>query len=76
MTLGEEVTLLYAALTGALDAPVEAAGEAGAPALLDALLSRVRESEPDLLLRISKSGLLAESAKERISALVEETLSR
>ena len=76
LSLGEEVCLLYAASIGVLDAPVAAAADAagGVDALLARLLAHVRAAEPELLPKISESGLLGEAQKERMEALVVQAL--
>ena len=76
LSLGEQVTLLYAASLGNLDAPVAAAGDdANASGeLLARLLAYVDGAEPELLPKISESGLLGEAQKARLEVLIGEAL--
>lgn len=74
LSLGEEVCLLYAASLGALDAPVAAAGADGCAALLDALLAHVQSKDPELLPKISESGLLGENQQAKLGQLIAEGL--
>ena len=74
LPLGDEVALLHAASTGALDEPVALAGEAGAPELLRGLRAHLLANEPELLSRISQSGLLGDAASRRLGERTAEYL--
>ena len=74
LPLGEEVALLHAASSGALDEPIALAGEAGTPALLAGLRAHVVAADPELLPRVSQSGLLGETASERLGELIASYL--
>mgnify|MGYP000847412899 CR=1 FL=1 len=74
LPLGDEVALLHAASTGALDEPVALAGEAGAPELLRGLRAHLLAKEPELLSRISQSGLLGDAASRRLGERTAEYL--
>jgi hypothetical protein len=61
--------LLHGASAGALDKPVAQASEEDVRGLLEGLLAHINDSEPDLLPRITGSGLLGEAASQRIGEL-------
>ena len=71
LSLGEEVCLLYAASLGLLDA---SAAEGSAEAAYPRLLEYVRAEEPELMAKISETGLFGESAKERLAELIAAAL--
>jgi len=73
--LGEEVMLLCAASSGLLDDAVASAGSAEeVEQLLRRVVAAVQQAEPTLLSRITESGLLAESSREQMSALIQDAL--
>ena len=80
LPLGEEVLLLLAAQLGLLDAPVSAAqAEAGsewaaAARVTQHVVEYVRQHEAATLDRITESGLLSDTAKERLAKRVVEAL--
>ena len=67
--------LLCAASSGLLDDAVASAGSAEeVEQLLRRVVAAVQQAEPTLLSRITESGLLAESSREQMSALIQDAL--
>jgi F0F1-type ATP synthase alpha subunit len=76
LTLGEQVALLAAAASGALDEPVSELGAEGATKLLEALRAHINDAESSMLKRISESGLLSEQASARLAELTSSYLAQ
>jgi len=76
LSLGEEVVLLYAASCGLLDPAVDAAdGDSDAvSAVVARMLADVRAAEPQLVTKISESGLLGEVSKARLAELIAQSV--
>ena len=76
LSLGEEVTLLHAAMLGLLDEPIAQAGAdaAATEAVTRRVIEYVRQHEGATLDRISESGLLSDGAKERLTTRIAEAL--
>jgi hypothetical protein len=76
LPLGEQVALVQAATSGALDGPISQADDTLAAELLRGLLNHIRSASPELMSRVSEKGLLSDSSLQRLNELTKEYLKR
>jgi len=74
LPLGSQVALLRAASSGALDTPITLSSEELTPELLNGLLAHIATADPDIMPRISETGLLGDTTSQRLGELTDEYL--